>query len=193
MRERGQSLIEMVVTLGVLTSVLAWAVPALADYREWIAVKAAARVFQADFRLARSTAVKRSARTAIRFERNDEGGWDYSVYQDGDYDGVQSRDIARGIDIRLSGPVRLGGGAPGVRIGILPEVPDPPPGSEPLDPDDPIRFGRSDMISFSTLGTATPGTLYLASRRYQSAVRVTGDSARVRVMMWYGHAWRTVQ
>ena len=54
---------------------------------------------------------------------------------------------------------------------------------------DPIRFGRSDILSFSPLGTATPGTFYLVGDGAQAAVRVTGGSARVRLMVWRGN-WR---
>ena len=53
-----------------------------------------------------------------------------------------------------------------------------------------MRFGDSDILSFSPLGTATPGTFYLAGDAGQAAVRVTGGSARVRLMVWRGGAWR---
>ncbi len=65
-----------------------------------------------------------------------------------------------------------------------------PPDTGPLDPANPIRFGRSAMVSFSPLGTATPGTFYLAAEGMQAGVRVTGGTARVRVMVWRGGAWR---
>ena len=45
-----------------------------------------------------------------------------------------------------------------------------------LDPTDPIRFGPSNMLSFSPLGTATPGTFYLAGETLQAGVRVTAGS-----------------
>jgi hypothetical protein len=53
-----------------------------------------------------------------------------------------------------------------------------------------VRFGVSDILSFSPLGTATPGTFYLAGDAAQAAVRVTGGSARVRLMVWRGGRWR---
>ena len=55
---------------------------------------------------------------------------------------------------------------------------------------DPVRFGVSDILSFSPLGTATPGTFYLAGDAGQAAVRVTGGSARVRLMVWRSGRWR---
>ena len=46
------------------------------------------------------------------------------------------------------------------------------------------------MLSFSPLGTATPGTFYLAGDHAQAAVRVTGGTARVRLMLWRGGRWQ---
>ncbi len=45
------------------------------------------------------------------------------------------------------------------------------------------------MLSFSPMGTATPGTFYLAGSFAQAAVRVTPNSARVRVMFCRGRRW----
>ena len=42
----------------------------------------------------------------------------------------------------------------------------PPPGSGPLrDLDDPVKFGRSDLVSFSPLGRSSSGTVYLEDGR----------------------------
>jgi hypothetical protein len=46
------------------------------------------------------------------------------------------------------------------------------------------------MLSFSPLGTATPGTFYVTNGRLQAAVRVTGGSGRVRLMVYRGKKWR---
>ena len=49
---------------------------------------------------------------------------------------------------------------------------------------DPVRFGRGDILTFSPLGTASSGTLYLRASRSgeQYAVRVLGVTGRVRVL-----------
>ena len=45
-----------------------------------------------------------------------------------------------------------------------------------------MRFGRSDLISFGPLGTASGGTLYLTDSRHRLyAVVLYGRTARVRV------------
>jgi hypothetical protein len=126
--------------------------------------------------------------TAIRFEQQSDGDY-FSVYADGNLNGVLADDIRRGIDRRVSGPFRLDGKAPGVWVGINRGVPAIPPDTGILDTRDPIRFGRSNMVSFSPLGTATPGTFYLAGESLQAAVRVVGGTARVRLMVWRG-TWR---
>ena len=128
------------------------------------------------------------AYTAIRFERRQDGTVWYAVYQDGDGDGVRSADIAAGRDRRLSGPFPLSGGAPGVSVAINPGIPALPPERGMLS-GDPVRFGSSDILSFSPFGTATPGTFYLAGDGAQAAVRVTGTTARVRILIWRG-SWR---
>ena len=80
-------------------------------------------------------------------------------------------------------------GAPGVSVAINPGIPALPP-EHGLLSGDPVRFGSSDILSFSPFGTATPGTFYLAGDASQAAVRVTGGSARVRLMVWRGGMWR---
>jgi hypothetical protein len=149
----------------------------------------AGQQFKSHFRLAWSTAVRLNVYAAIRFERQADGSAVYSVYRDGNGNGVRSADIAAGRDVRIAGPFPLSGGAPGVRVGINPGVPNIPPEPGQLS-GDPIRFGSSDILSFSPIGTATPGTFYLAGDSAQAAVRVNGGSARVRLMLWRGGRWR---
>lgn len=65
-----------------------------------------------------------------------------------------------------------------------------PPGRAPRDPgdprrrltglDDPIRFNRSDIASFSPFGTSTPGTVYVTDgMRHLSAARVLGRTGKI--------------
>ena len=189
-RESGRTLLELAVVAALVLVGAAIAVPSIKAYAVEAHLMGAARQFKGTFRLARSTAIRLGVYTAIRFESSGRV-WSYSVYADGDFDGVQSADIASGRDWRVAGPFPLNGGAPGVRLGINPSVPNIPPETGWLNPnDDPIRFGNSNMLSFSPLGTATPGTLYLAGETRQAAVRVTGGSARVRMMVCRGNVWR---
>ena len=48
---------------------------------------------------------------------------------------------------------------------------------------DPIRIGSSQIVTFTPIGTATSGTVYLHGRGVtQYAVRVLGVTGRTRVM-----------
>jgi glutamate-1-semialdehyde 2,1-aminomutase len=49
--------------------------------------------------------------------------------------------------------------------------------------------GRENMLSFSPLGTASPGTFYLAGEGVQGAVRVTPGSSRVRMILCRRNRW----
>jgi len=188
MNERGHTLLEMVFVLGIILLMASLLIPGLRAYSQEAHLLGAAQKFCGQFREAYSMAVKRNVNTAIRFETG-AGGPTYSLYADGNGNGVLSADIATGRDRRVAGPFELSGGAADVRVGINPGVPAIPPDSGTLDPADPIKFGRSNMVSFSPMGTATPGTFYLAGTFAQAAVRVTPGSARVRIMFCRGRRW----
>lgn len=188
MGSRGFSVLEMLVVGAIVLTLGAVAVPSLAAYAREAHLMGAGQQFRGDFRLARSVAVRSGVQTAIRFETTLEGTF-VSVYADGNRNGVLSADIKAGRDRRLAGPRRLDGGAPTVRVGINPGTPKIPPDRGTLDPADPIQFGRSNMLSFSPFGTATPGTFYLAGRHAQAAVRVTPGTSRVRLMVCRGRRW----
>ena len=188
MNERGHSLPELLMAIAIILIAASVAIPHLKAYSVEAHLLAAGQMFRGEFRKARSIAVRSNAQTAIRFEAGPSGP-SYSMYMDGNRNGVRSVDIASGKDRRIAGPLALNGGAADVRVGINPGVPAIPPDSGILDPADPIRFGSSNILSFSPLGTATPGTFYLAGEGQQAAVRVTAGSARVRLMTCRGRKW----
>jgi len=187
MEDTGFSLLEMVAVLALIMITIGIAAPALKAYSVESHLLGAGRVFKWEFLKARSIAIRSGVQTAIRFEVATDGRDEYSTYSDGNGNGVLAAEIASGVDHRVSGPLPLSGNAPGVRVGILPGLRGPD--GEPLDPADPIKFGRSNMLSFSPLGTATPGTFYLAGEGVQAAVRVTPASSRVRMLVCRRNRW----
>jgi hypothetical protein len=71
---------------------------------------------------------------------------------------------------------------PGVSFDVDPSLrgPDGEPGSA-----DPVRFGVSDIASFSPEGTGSAGSLYLRSARGQQfAVRVGNITGRTRILKY---------
>jgi hypothetical protein len=185
--EAGRTLLEILVVLGIVMVMAAVTIPSARAFFAETHVLAAGRKFKWQFLKTRSDAIRSGEYRAIRFESCDAGDC-YSVYRDGDGDGVLSVDINSGRDVLVAGPFALSAGAPGVRIGFNPGVRAIPPDTGLLT-GDPIRFGRAEMISFSPLGGATPGTFYLAGDGAQAAVRVNGATGRVRMMFWRGY-WK---
>jgi len=186
--ERGYTLVEMLMVLAILVVFGTLSVPHIRAYSSEAHLLGAGQVFRGEFRKARSMAAMRGVYTAIRFESQPDG-WHISIYADGNRNGVRSAEIAAGIDRRVAGPRQLTTGSGDVRVGINPGTPRMPPEGGMLDASDPIQFGASNMVSFSPLGGATPGTLYLAGPYAQAGVRVNPASARVRLMVCRGGKW----
>lgn len=182
----GYSLAELQVVSSIILLMCSVTLPNILGARQESALLGSAEAFRGDFMTARSVAIKKNTQTAIRFETNSAGKTTYSTYVDGNFNGVLSTEIASGVDMRIAGPVVLGAGQAGVEVGVLPGVQAPDGG--PLGAE-PIRFGNSRMVSFSPLGTGTPGTFYLKTRNSMAGVRVTGGSARVRIMILRGTRW----
>ena len=178
----GFTLVEAGVVLLLLGVSAALAVPSMRSGLDGMRAAAAARHLAALAQSIRVRAVTRSVHVGLRFER-DGDGYRYATYADGNGDGLRARDIRRGLDVRLADFERLGDRFPGVAIGIPTRVPGIA-GRETLAAgSDPIRFGASDGLTFSPLGTATSGTLYLHHRSgRQFAVRVLGATGRVRIL-----------
>ena len=128
---------------------------------------------------------------AMRFDPDDLGR--FEAYLDGDGDGVLQRDVDRGIDTGIESVARLADYFGNVTLRIAARVPAPDGVGSLAAGADPIRIGGTDFVSFSPLGTATSGTIYLAGRSgLQLCVRILGTTGRVRVM-WFdvaSGAWR---
>jgi hypothetical protein len=132
------------------------------------------------FGLTRTQAVHRNANVGLRF-RAEEGHVGMRTYADGNGNGVRSAEIASGVDPLLRDADRLDHLFPGTRFGFIEGatlIDGTPVG---LD-EDPIRFGPTDMLTFTPAGSATPGTVYLRGKgRVQFAVVVLGATGRTRI------------
>lgn len=118
---------------------------------------------------ARSLAALRSVNVALRFDGRD-GGATLGTVVDGNRNGVRTADLAAGVDTAIDQPIRIAELFPGVTLS--------------LDPDDTApAAGTFSLMSFSPVGTATSGTVYLRGRGgARFGVRVFGPTARTRLL-----------
>lgn len=183
----GFTFIELLVTLTLLSMLTLLAVPAIRSATGKVRLALAAQEVVSAMRTARFCAIRKSANVALKFRTGANGTTVFALYADGDGDGVLSRDITAGVDPLVGPPRRATSLGRGVRIGF-------PPGPLPRDPGNPrrrlaagdaVRFNQSDLASFSSLGGATPGSVYLTDGgRLVAAVRVLNRTGRVRVLYY---------
>ena len=141
----------------------------MSRYRVW----SATRYLAGRMAFARTQAVTRSAYVALRFSA-DPTDVAFQMFMDGNHNGVRTLDIEAGIDPPVGESIRLSDLFPGVTIGMATGM-----GT------DPVRIGATDLLSFTPLGTATPGTIYVrSSDDEQLAIRIVGATARTRVMRY---------
>jgi prepilin-type N-terminal cleavage/methylation domain-containing protein len=178
----GFSLPELLLALALLGLLITATTPALGAALQRSRAQAAAR--EMTFTMARLRGEAIAAHHAVGLRIVTAGGTiRFTPYADGDGDGVLTADILAGIDPPL-GPARdLPSRYEGVDFGLLDvAVPAIPPGGAPLLPgSDPVRFGASDIITFTPSGTASSGTVYVTDGRDTIfAVVLYGRTGRIR-------------
>jgi type II secretory pathway pseudopilin PulG len=183
--EAGLTLIELMFVVSICLVLLAVAVPAfqsgLDDFRTRIAI----RYLTGQFNRTRSEALTSGAAIALRFAPLAQ---DYAIgrFRDGNGNGVHTTDIALGIDRRVSPDVALGALFAGVRFALAPGVPYLSGGFG----SDPIRVSSGNLLTFTPLGTASGGSIYLrGSREAQYAVSVFGITGRTRAFKYMAGRW----
>ena len=182
---RGVALAEVLLVVVLALMSLAVAVPSLAYLRDEGRAAAGARQMAATFSALRFQSVARGRTTGLLFERGG-GGWLWWEVGDGNGNGLRTSEVRRGVDPIRSGPHRLEDRVESVRLGFprgassIPEI--PPQTGTIADLDDPIQFGRSDLVSFAPGGSASSGTLYLTDgKSVLYGVVLYGPTSRVRV------------
>ena len=184
---RGYSLIELTIVVGLVATLSAITAPPLLTNLDDFRTAGAVRHMSARLQAARMEAVLRSADVALRFTAVP-GGYTYTVFQDGNGNGVRTRDIQRGTDRQIQAPERLRDQFPGVDFGTLPGLPPIDPAGSPPG-DDPIRLGSSDILTFSALGTSSSGSLYIRGpHTAQYAIRILGESGKTRLLKFDSRA-----
>jgi prepilin-type N-terminal cleavage/methylation domain-containing protein len=184
-RSRGVSLLELLVVLGIFGVMAALSVPSLAGLSAQLSIQAAATHVATLFNAARARAVFHGVDVGVKWITAG-GDIQFAVYEDGNGNGVLSEDIRNGTDRLVLGPDSMHGRYPHIEFQFLPGLIALDPGGNPVgDLADPIRFGRSDICTFSPTGHASPGSVYLSDGyRRQALVRISPATARIQVYEW---------
>ncbi len=176
----GWSLVELVMAIGVSLVVGGFALAAFGPLAASARAVGAARHLAATLQRERLEAIRSGRAGGLRF--HDDGTTiAYERVADGNGNGLRNAEIDDGIDVVRSPRVRVADAFAGVRFAIVDAVPSIDGGPGLAAGADPIRLGSS-ILAFASAGSATSGTLYLASAdRRQFAVRILGATGRVRI------------
>jgi prepilin-type N-terminal cleavage/methylation domain-containing protein len=184
---KGFTLIELLVVLALTGTLLTLGVPPLLRTTDDLRLRMAAGEIVGVLRSSRSFAQRYDANVAVKFNTEKNGAVTFALYRDGNGNGVLNKDIVSGKDRLVMPPQSLKFLGRDVVFGF-------PPGPPPRDPgtgkkmdrlDDPIRFNDSDLASFSPLGTATPGSVYLRNGSgHLVVVRLSDRTGKVNVLMY---------
>lgn len=183
MREGGLSLIEILAVVALLSIGLLVVVPSMASLASAGRAASGARHMAGTFQAMRWKSVSLHKGHGLLFEQGADG-WAWVVARDGNGNGLRTAEVRRGIDPVLSGPHRLESLFEHVSLGFPPGGPFPriPPRSGWIDTTDPVQFGRSNLVGFGPLGTASSGTLYVSDGRHRLyAVVLYGRTAKIRI------------
>lgn len=177
----GYSLIELLLVLAAATTFASVAVPMTGLTSDAGQGRHAASFVAARVRLARQQAAARTATVGLVFDLTN-GRWLFRVCVDGNGNGLRRAEISSGVDRCLEGPHDIEALFPGVRVAVDGGIQGPsgePPSS------DAVRFGASDVASFSASGSCTAGSLFIQSPKgLQYAVRVAGVTGRTRLLQY---------
>lgn len=188
--QKGQTLVETLVAAAMMAIVGYAAAITVEAVQRRAALTGAISELRSVFLYTRTLAVTRDRNVAMRF-REDGKAWTWTIYEDGDGDGVRNDDISKNIDRALTRPRRFQHSC--ARIG-LPDVsmPDPMNGGV-LESRPAVRFNSSQLCSFSRVGEVTNGSLVLTDGHTAAIVRVYGLTGRIAVLRWDGKQWKSGQ
>jgi hypothetical protein len=189
---RGYTLIDTICAAAVCMTMGAIAIPVVGGSLDRERTIIGAQFLAGQLQRARLEALKRARTVAVHVAIVDQRAR-LQLFVDGDGDGVSQQDVDRGVDPPLAPPEYLDDRSRGVSLRINQAVTDIGGAGVLAPADDPLRIGNTSLVSFSALGSATGGTLYIAGHRGpQMAIRVFGGTGRVRVMTFHAQArqWR---
>ena len=178
---RGAALIDIVVATSLIVVMTAIAVPVVGGTIERERTIVGARYLAGQLLRARLESLKRARAVAVRLEVSGDRT-QLRLFADGNGNGVLQRDIDRSIDLPLTPLAWLDDEARDISLRVNQAITDVASRAPIAAGEDPLRIGNTALLTFSPVGSATSGTLYLAARRGpQMAIREYGATGRVRV------------
>ncbi|HUK12335.1 MAG TPA: type II secretion system protein [Thermoanaerobaculaceae bacterium] len=191
---RGFSLMETTVTVGLLALAATVAMPNLFEVRRDVDLHRLARQVFADAANCRLAALTSCRNVGLVFAEQD-GRWYYTQVMDGDNDGVSRADFLKGVDKPIGPRIWLEFLSAGTRVGVPVGWHVPDPSGDGYLPENGLRIGNSAIISFSNEGHATPSTVYFNDGQDRMlAIRTNGETGLTRALLWRRgwSAWRPV-
>ena len=181
---RGAALIDIIVATTLCITLAAIAVPVVGGTLERERTIVGAQYLAGQLQRARLESLKRARAVAVRLELVDVRTR-FQLFADGNGNGVLQRDIDRHIDPPLAPAEWLNDQVREISLRLNQYVTEIA-GSATIGPgDDPLRIGNTALLSFTPIGSATSGTLYVAAPRGpQMAIRVFGATGRIRVLVF---------
>jgi Tfp pilus assembly protein FimT len=189
--QRGYSLGELLLIMAIISMMLMVFIPSATAMRERAAIGSAAGEIRGLFALARSQAIARGCTVGVKFLVIG-GAWQYAFYIDGNGNGVRNAEIVNGVDrlIRPYERVLRGTGAGWIGLPNI-SVPDPTDSGSIKPGASPIRFGTSTICSFTPIGSASSGSIFLTGgSNTVSVLIVYGPTARIRSMRLIAGKWQ---
>lgn len=176
---QGFTLVEVLFALAVGATLAGIAVPVTSSALDAMRASAAARYMASRLMGLRMEAVRSSTAVALRFEPV-AGDYTFTAYRDGNGNGIRSAEIQAGIDTAIGAAERLADTFAGIRFALEAGTPDA--NGSPASGTNGVRIGSTRILTMTPEGTSSSGTLYLAGKGGQYAVRVLGATGRVRVL-----------
>jgi Tfp pilus assembly protein FimT len=182
--QRGAALIDIVFATALIGVMAAIAVPVVGGTLDRERTIVGTRYLAGQLQRARLEALKRARCVAVRIELVGERA-QMRLYADGNGNGVLQKDINNGVDLPLTPASWLDEQSGNVSLRVNQTITSVGGDATLAAGDDPLHIGNTALLTFSPVGGATGGTLYVARHQGpQMAIRVFGATGRVRVLMF---------
>lgn len=189
--KKGYTMLELLVVLFIIGLILSISIPPFANYFiKRVSLETHLRDLVSILRSGRQEAITRNTYIGIAFDLDNDSNLIYRIYKDANGNGIRKKEIEKNIDTPLTGLRRIEF-SEHIKLGILSKnIREPETNKKIKNSEDPIKFGNSNICSFSPLGSSTPGSIYFTDKvKLQGVVRVYPTSGKVRILILKNGNW----